>query len=96
MTHPGVRGRSLYVSLYCAPCNSPHSPLLMFGKQAFDSWLHVLLGAFCFAALFALVGVLAGRVTGGVGGSGRIIGLGIAAFLSYVGAAVLVRLDPSP
>lgn len=69
----------------------------MFGKQAFHSWLHVLFGALCFAALFALVGLLAGRVTEGLSdGRGRVLGLSVAAFVSYVGAAVLVRRSYLP
>lgn len=68
----------------------------MFGNRAFRSWPRVVAGALGFAALFALVVLLADSLFGGgFHPSRRVIVFGAGAFLGYLGIAWLVRLDAS-
>ena len=68
----------------------------MFGEQAFQSWLHVLIGALWFAGLFVLVVLLMEQFFGGrFQLSPRAASFGVAAFVGYVGAALLIRYDAS-
>ncbi len=69
----------------------------MFGNHAFQSWAVILVGAVMFAMLFMIVGMMtellfegAFQMTPGV------MGFGLAAFVGYVGAAVLLRRDNAP
>ncbi len=69
----------------------------MFGNHAFQSWAVILVGAVMFAMLFMILGMMtellfegAFQMTPGV------MGFGLAAFVGYVGAAVLLRRDNAP
>ena len=69
----------------------------MFGNHAFQSWAVILVGAVMFAMLFMILGMMtellfegAFQMTLGV------MGFGLAAFVGYAGAAVLLRQDNAP
>ena len=69
----------------------------MFGNHAFQSWAVILVGAVMFAMLFMILAMMtellfegAFQMTLGV------MGFGLAAFVGYVGAAVLLRRDNTP
>ncbi|MFQ5569639.1 MAG: hypothetical protein ACE5G0_08180 [Rhodothermales bacterium] len=69
----------------------------MFDDQAFYSWPLILVGALLFAGLFSGLALMTEflfegmfRLTPGV------VGFGTAAFLGYVGAAVLLRHRSPP
>lgn len=66
----------------------------MFDQWAFRTWGHVIVGASVFAILFLGVMVMAEAVVAdGPRVSRAALGLGIAAFVGYVGAAWIVRSD---
>ena len=66
----------------------------MFGNHAFQSWSVILVGGVVFAMLFMIVAMMtellfdgAFRMTPGVAA------FGLAAFVGYVGAAIVLRND---
>ena len=68
----------------------------MFDEQAFLTWPLILVGAALFAGMFMLLALMAEllldgafRMTPGV------VGFGVAAFIGYVGTAVILRQDRS-
>ena len=64
----------------------------MFEKDAFESWPLVFTGAAVLAGLFVVVLLLGQYVSGGrVRLTGAVVGVGVAAFLGYVGVALLLR-----
>lgn len=67
----------------------------MFDDQAFQSWPIILVGAALFAGLFALLALLTEVIFEGAPEvTGSVVGFGGAAFLGYVGTAVLARRYP--
>ncbi len=61
----------------------------MFDERAFQSWLHILIGALTFALLFALAALMAERVLEGTFAyTPRVWLLGAAAFAGYVTVAL--------
>ena len=66
----------------------------MFGRQAFDSWLFVVFSAACFGLLFGVAALMGEALfDGNVRLTRAVVGLGIGAFLGYLGVAFLVRRD---
>lgn len=60
----------------------------MFGERAFQSWLHILIGALAFALLFALAMLMAERVVEGTfAPTPRVWLFGAAAFAGYLAVA---------
>lgn len=69
----------------------------MFGEEAFRTWPVVMAGALCFAALFALVALLVEVLFEGHFRVTRtVVGFGVAAFVGYVGTALLLRRGGPP
>lgn len=68
--------------------------LNMFGRSAFHSWIHIVIGACVFALMFGFM-VASGEALfdGYVQPSRASVGLGAGAFLGYIAVAVLVRRD---
>ena len=69
----------------------------MFGNHAFQSWAIILVGAALFAMLFMILAMMTELVFGGafqmtIGA----MGFGLAAFVAYIGAAVLLRRGSVP
>ena len=69
----------------------------MFGNHAFQSWAIILVGAMLFAMLFMVLAMMTELVFEGafqmtIGA----MGFGLAAFVAYVGAAVLLRGNAPP
>lgn len=69
----------------------------MFGNHAFQSWAVIFVGAVFFAMLFMMLGMMtellfegAFRMTPGV------LGFGLAAFVGYVGVAIVLRRGNAP
>ena len=66
--------------------------MLMFDSQAFQSWSHIIVGAFVFALLFAAAVAMGEALfEGSIRVSRAVVGLGGGAFLGYIGVAVIVR-----
>ena len=64
----------------------------MFDGRAFRTWPHILLGATVFAGLFMILALMTELVFEGRFALSRTVtGLGIGAFIGYVGTAWLVR-----
>lgn len=69
----------------------------MFGEQAFRTWPHVLLGALWFAGLFGLAALMADRLfNGNFEPTRRVWALAVAAFIGYIGTAMLIRSGSRP
>ena len=67
----------------------------MFGARAFQSWLHILVGALGYAGLFALIALMSDRLFEGTfEPTRRAWVLGAAAFIGYVVTALLIREAP--
>ena len=66
----------------------------MFDTQAFRSWPQIVLGAILFAVLFgSAVAMGEALLDGAVRMTRTVLGLGTAAFLGYIGVAVIVRYE---
>lgn len=69
----------------------------MFDGRAFRSWPHIFVGAMVFAGLFMTLTMMSELVFGGRFYMSRAAaGIGMAAFLGYVGTAWLVRPASPP
>ena len=69
----------------------------MFGNHAFQSWAVILVGAVMFAMLFMILGMMTELLfEGAFEMTPGVMGFGLAAFVGYVGAAVLLRRDNAP
>jgi hypothetical protein len=66
----------------------------MFDSQAFRTWPHIFFGAFLFAILFgSAVAMGEALFDGSLRMTRAVVGLGAAAFIGYVGVAIIVRYE---
>ncbi len=91
MTSPGsLRQNVAFVS-------RSDSLLAMFDDRAFHSWPLILGGAALFAALFALLALMTEFLfEGSFRVTVAVVGFGVAAFVGYVGTAMILRQGRPP
>ncbi len=66
----------------------------MFDSRGFHSWSDILLGACVFALMFALMAAMGEAFFEGRIQASRVsVGLGVGAFIGYVGVGALLRRD---
>ena len=69
----------------------------MFGNHAFQSWAVILVGAVFFAMLFMILAMMTEVVfEGAFQMTPGVMAFGLAAFVGYVGTAMVLRRDDRP
>lgn len=66
----------------------------MFGRRAFESWLFIVVTAFCFGLLFGLAALMGESLFDGrVRLTRAVVAIGVGAAMGYLAVAFLVRND---
>ena len=69
----------------------------MYDDQGFSSWPAILAGAMLFSSLFVLLGLMIELLfEGAFQVTSTVVGFGVAAFVGYVGAMLILRHIDSP